>query len=257
MKKNTARLSDQVADQIKHLIKEKKLQSGDRLPSERALSEQLKISRSPIREAIRMLNSLGLLITKRGGGTYVQSEVHNWPSQVITPLAGLLHDDIQYRYDVLEARQALEKSTASLAAKRATPKDKQHIQYCFDTLVKHQVSGDKTMSARADAQFHLAIAEASHNAVLLQVMRGLFQVVLSTVTESRRAMFHYKDEETIRLLTHQHQAIMHAIFNADPEEAENLIDEHLHYVHDNLRSYEEDQARKERVQRLSIAKHLL
>lgn len=257
MKSTPTRLSDQIAEKIKSFIKEKQLQSGDRLPSERALSEQLAVSRSPVREAIRMLNSQGLLITKHGGGTYVQSDYQNWPTQSIAPLAGLLHDDLEYRYDVLEARQALEKSTAALAAVRATAQDKKNIQHCFNVLVEHQLAGNNEKSARADAQFHLAIAEASHNVVLVQVMRGLFQLVLSTVTENRRAMFHYNDTETTQLLTKQHEAVMHAIFAKQPEQAQQCIDEHLNYVHDNLRSYEEDQARKERVKRLFLPSFLL
>lgn len=257
MKNKSTRLSDQIADQIKTLIQEKNLQLGDRLPSERDLSEKLKVSRSPVREAIRMLNSQGLLITKRGGGTYVQLDSSQWADKSIAPLAGLLHQDLEYRYDVLEARQALEKKTAALAALRATAQDKENIQRCFDVLIKYQSISDNEMSARADAQFHLAIAEASHNAVLIQVMRGLFELVLSTVTENRNAMFQYKDAETTKQLTAQHQALMYAIFDGDPEQAEKMIDQHLFYVQNSLRSYEEDQARLERAQRLSTSHSLL
>lgn len=257
MKNKSTRLSDQIADQIKMLIEKNHLEIGDRLPSERDLSAKLKVSRSPVREAIRMLNSQGLLITKRGGGTYVQSAGPQWPTQSIAPLAGLLNQDLEYRYDVLEARQGLEKTTASLAALRATAQDKKNIQQCFDVLIKYQRLGDNEMSARADAQFHLAIAEASHNVVLIQVMRGLFELVLSTVTENRRAMFHYNDAETTKQLTAQHEALMHAIFNGNSKQAKEIIDQHLLYVQQSLRSYEEDKSRIERVQRLSTSHSLL
>lgn len=257
MKNKSTRLSDQIADQIKKLIQVNHLQVGDRLPSERDLSEQLQVSRSPVREAIRMLNSQGLLVTKRGGGTYVQLTSAQWSNKTIAPLAGLLHQDLEYRYDVLEARQALEKKTAALAALRATEKDKENIQRCFDVLIKYQRLGDNEMSARADAQFHLAIAEASHNVVLIQVMRGLFELVLSTVTENRHTMFQYNDAETTQQLTTQHASLMDAILNNNPEQAEKMIDQHLLYVQNSLRSYQEDQARLERAQRLSTSQSLL
>lgn len=251
------RLSDQIAEQIKQLIHQENLQPGDRLPSERVLTERFGVSRPPIREAIRMLASEGLVITRRGGGTYVQSDIANWPNQIMAPLAELIKEDPHYRYDVLEARHALERSTARHAALRATQKDKDNIQQCFDIMVNYQQRGDTELSARADAQFHLAIAEASHNLVLLQVMRGLFTVVLSTVQENRQTMFRLSDPQTLKDLTNQHHALMQAIFTGDPTQAGHVIGQHLEYVHLNIRTADEDDARLQRSNRLSTHTSLL
>lgn len=250
MKKPSTRLSDQIAERITLLIQEQNMQAGDRLPSERDLAEQFGVSRPPIREAIRMLASQGLLITKHGGGTYVQTNDWDWPTQAIAPIGELINSDPFYRYDVLEARQALESSTAWHAALRADEKDKEHIQRCFDQMLAHQKSGDMDLSAKADARFHLAIAEASHNVVLLQVMQGLFNLVLSTVEESRRTMFRFNDPKTIEQLTAQHEALMHAIFAGDPEKASQVIHQHLNYVDQNTRAADEDEARRQRANRV-------
>lgn len=257
MQKPSTRLSDQMAERIKQLIKEQNMQSGDRLPSERDLAEQFGVSRPPIREAIRTLASQGRLFTKRGGGTYVQDNDWDWPTQAIAPLGELISADPFYRYDVLEARLALENSTAWHAALRATDKDKKHIQHCFDQMISHQQSGDMDLSARADARFHLAIAEASHNVVLFQVMQGLFNVVLSTVEQNRRTMFRFQDPKTIEQLTTQHEALMQAIFAGDPELASQITRQHLEYVDHTIRAADEDEARRQRSNRILTQSPLL
>lgn len=251
-KQSRSRLSDQVAEKIRQLIQEKHLQPGDRIPSERQLAEQLEVSRVPIREALRSLCSEGLLMTRRGGGTYVQdSDLMNWPAQSIAPLEELIHEDPLYRYDVLEARRALEASTAWHAAHRATEADKKRIEHCFQVMVRHQQNQDADLSARADAQFHLAIAMASHNVVLLQLMNGLFQLVFSTVKENRRAMFEFDNAREVEILTEQHEGVMKAILNGDADRARELIGHHLDHVQAKVRLSEENKAREQRIFRFS------
>lgn len=249
---SSSRLSDHVAEKIRLLINEQQLQPGDRIPSERQLAEQLAVSRVPIREALRALNSQGLLVTRRGGGTYVQeTDLMNWPAQSIAPLGELISQDPLYRYDVLEARHALEASTVWHAAQRATESDKHHIRHCFDVMVRHQQNQDAELSARADAQFHLAIAQASHNVVLLQIMNGLFQLVFSTVKENRRAMFEFDNAREVELLTRQHEGVMNAILQGEADLARELIGRHLNHVQDKVRLSEENNAREQRVSRFN------
>lgn len=178
------RLSDKVTEQLHALVRKGQWQPGQRLPGERQLAVELGVSRTSLREAIQRLISQGVLYSRHGDGTYVQSPGHSFLSPgPLEPLATLLSQDPEYRYDVLEARAALESSTAWYAALRATPEDKARIRRCFDVMVHHQQSGDYELSARADAQFHLAIAEAAHNVVLLRVMYSLFDLVFSTVMQ--------------------------------------------------------------------------
>ncbi|KGF31665.1 transcriptional regulator LldR [Oligella urethralis] len=251
MTNNFTRVADKIKDQIKQLIQARQLAVGERLPSERDLAELFEVSRSAVREAIRALNSQGLVVTRPGGGTFVQTDIMTWPSQSFATLTTLLSDDPHYRYDVLEARHALEISTAWYAAQRATPEDKRKIQTCLDIMLKHQQRGEMEEAAQADARFHLAIAEASHNLVLLQIMRGLFDLVFSTVKENRRLMFTMDDVKNHRHLTEQHEAVMQAIVNHDPERAKTVMGEHLDFVSHSIRSSEEDAARIQRMHRLS------
>lgn len=245
------RLSDRVAQQLLELIQTTQLQSGAKLPTERALSEQLGVSRTALREAIQKLASRGVLESRVGSGTFLRERMQEWPDQAVAPLIPLIRDDPQYRYDVLETRQMIEINTAWHAAQRATDKDKDHIRRCFDEMLRHQKSQDAANSARADAQFHLAIAEASHNAVLVQLMGSLFELVLGTVAQNRRLMFVHDDLSTLEHLTAQHRNLMQAIVDGEPEQARSAIGQHLAYVHEKLSESDAEAARRKRLDRFS------
>ncbi len=117
-------------------------------------------------------------------------------------------------------------------------------------MLDHQQNGHAELAARADAQFHLAIAEASHNLVLVQVTHSLFTTVLSTVARNRHDMFHLSAPVTVQALTEQHQALMQAILDGDPQRARQCIDEHLEHVRVTIQRLDEDHARQERSTRL-------
>lgn len=246
------RLSDKVAENLLGLIQQKGLQVGDRLPAERHLALELGVSRPSLREAIQKLASQGILVSRRGDGTYVQGAARaDWLDNAINPLADLLNVDPSYRYDILETRQALEGSTAYLAAQRATTQDKIRVRQFYDVMMQYQNKGNYELAARADAQFHLAIAEASHNVVLLQVMRSLFDLVLSSVATNRYSMLTAQEEVVGQALAQQHQQLLLCIENGDAEGARDAISAHLEYVSVTLLRIDEDLARKARASRLA------
>ncbi|MPS78074.1 MAG: transcriptional regulator LldR [Achromobacter sp.] len=249
------RLSDQVAEKLLSLIQAQDIPPGGRLPAERGLAQSLGVSRTALREAIQKLSSHGILTSRVGAGTFLAADARPWPQQSMSPLGALMQQDPQYRYDVLESRYALESSTASYAAQRATDADKAKIQRCFDQMVQHQQRGNAELSAHADAQFHLAIAEASHNLVLLQIMRGLFDLMLSTVAQNRRNMLILDSPASQDKLTHQHQALMQSILDGDPEQARAVIGQHLDYIRATLIKTDEDAARHDRSTRLPSPMH--
>lgn len=246
-------LVEHLTDDIRALIRERQLAPGERLPAERQLAQQLGASRSSVREAIRVLVNQGVLRTRRGGGTYVDGQQptpeNRTHHQLFTALDPLVSGDPAYRYDVLEARHALEAGTVWHAALRATDEDKARIRQCFDAIADHQARGDSVQTARADANFHLAIAEASHNAVMLQTMQGMFELLEATVTENRQRM--YVLPRTQEQLAAQHQAVMDAVFRGDAEAARQAVCSHLEYVHARVRELDEDEARRMRTSRLT------
>lgn len=157
------------------------------MPAERQLATSLGVSRPSLREAIQQLNSQGVLSSRRGDGTYIQQLPEQWPQQlIVNPISNLIEEDPLYRFDVQEARLLLEGGTAWYAALRSTPEDRAKIHHYFNEISRHQNAGDSAQAAVADAEFHLAIAEASHNVVLIQMMRSLFDLLQYNVLLGRK-----------------------------------------------------------------------
>lgn len=233
---------------IKTLIDQRQLKSGDRLPAERQLARELAVSRSSLREAIRVLMSDGVLYNKRGGGTWLSRPPPLWSdTRIVHPLKHLMATDPDYHYDILEARHAIEASTAWYAALRATAADKARLQSCFDAIQQQEpISAE--MAAQADVRFHLAIAEASHNIVLLQTMRGFFDLLQSSVADSRQRM--YRVSHIFSHLTEQHEELLMAILANDAKRAQKAAQYHLGFVHTTLKNLHEDTARQQRSARL-------
>ena len=121
---------------------------------------------------------------------------------------------------------------------------KRKFKLCFDATL----SEDPDLASQADVRFHLAIAEASHNVVLLQTMRGFFDVLHSSVKQSRQRM--YLVPPVFSQLTEQHQAVMEAIFAGDADGARKAMMAHLSFVHTTMKRFDEDQARHARITRL-------
>ena len=97
-------------------------------------------------------------------------------------------------------------------------------------------------------RFHLAIAEASHNVVLLQTMRGFFDLLQSSVKQSRQRM--YLVPPVFAQLTEQHEAVLNALLTGDAEAARKAMMAHLGFVHTTIKRFDEDQARQARITRL-------
>ncbi len=245
------RISDKVALQLRALVNEQQLQPGDRLPAERVLSVQLGVSRTALREAIAQLSSQGLLRARVGGGTYVcspQERARTTIEEPLVPYLPLFQGDPEYRFDVLEIRHALEGAAAWHAALRATDADRARIRTAFAVMLAAHGKDDPAGEARADADFHLAIAEASHNLVLLQVMRGLFELLQTNISQSREKL--YTSPRTFSPLSDQHREMMDAVLAGDPERARAAAHAHLEFVHTTLRVLDEDDARRARASRL-------
>jgi len=241
----TRRLTDEVAERLRKLIDDRGLEAGMKLPAERQLAALLGVSRNSVREALQVLNTQGVLMSRRGGGTFVRWQHDTWSEQnIVQPIKTLLADDPGYSYDILEARHAIEASTAWHAAMRATAADKEKLRLCFEATQ----GDDPDLASRADVRFHLAIAEASHNIVLLQTMRGFFDLLQSSVIESRQRM--YLVPPVFARLTEQHEAVLNAILDGDAEGARRAMMAHLGFVHTTIKQFDDDLARQARITRL-------
>ncbi|WP_089603553.1 transcriptional regulator LldR [Acinetobacter piscicola] len=244
------KVSDKVVQSLHMLIEEKNMQVGERLPAERKLCEQLGVSRSSLREALSQLTSMGMLVNKVGAGTYLQQLPVNWSQyQIVEPLSNLIDEDPAYRFDVQEARTILEGGSAWYAAQRATKEDIEKIRYYYDQITYFQSLGDDDQASNADAKFHLAIAEASHNLVLIQMMRGLFDLLQFNVVLGRRKV--YSEARRFDQLHDQHFQVMDAIERHDPDAARDAVCGHIEFVVQQVRMIDEEEARRQRASRLN------
>lgn len=244
------KVSDKVVQSLRILIEHNNMQVGDRLPAERKLCEQLSVSRSSLREAIQQLTSMGILQSRGGAGTFLQQLSSNWSQhQIIQPLSHLIDQDPAYRFDVQEARIVLEGGTAWYAAQRATPEDLLNIRRCYEQISHSQGLGNDDQAAQADAKFHLAIAEASHNLVLIQMMRSLFDLLQFNVVLGRRKV--YSEPRRFDQLHLQHHQVMAAIERRDPEAARKAVCGHIEFVIQQVHSLDEEDARRQRASRLN------
>ncbi|MCY1263274.1 Pyruvate dehydrogenase complex repressor [compost metagenome] len=242
------RLSDDIVERLEAMILEGTLKGGERLPPERALAEQFGVSRPSLREAIQKLVAKGLLISRQGGGNYVTEELGSMFSD---PLLHLLENNPEAQRDLLEFRHTLEGSCAFYAAQRATAVDHQRLKQAFDTLQECYRQHGKVSRAEegaADANFHLAIAEASHNAVLLHTIRGLFDLLKRNVVTNIGGMYAQRDE-TREQLMRQHSDLYEAIVGGHAELARDVSQRHIDYVREVLTEAQAEALRLERAQR--------
>jgi GntR family transcriptional repressor for pyruvate dehydrogenase complex len=242
------RLADDIVDRIETLILEGTLKPGERLPAERALAEEFGVSRPSLREALQKLVARGLLQSRHGGGTFVSEALG---SSFRDPLLQLLEKNPEAQRDLLEFRHTLEGSVAYYAAKRATEPDRERLTAAFERLLDCYAREGRVSRAEegaADAHFHLAIAEASHNAVLLHTMRSLFELLERNVVTNIGGMYPLGTGVREALMA-QHGELYRAVMEGRAEDARAVSGRHLDYVEQVLADVQSEARRVERAQR--------
>lgn len=223
------KLSRSVVRQIEQLILRGILRPGERLPSERELSERFGVSRPSLREAIAELQERGLLATRAGAGVYVADVLGSAFSEALIRLFAAHEEAV---FDYVAFRRDLEGLAASRAAIHASDTDLKVIDTIYHKMEAAHSKRNPADEAELDAQFHLAIIEASHNVIMLHMMRSMFDLLREGVFYNRQAMF--KHRTTRDLLLEHHRAINDAVQARDPVAARAAIVTHLDYVEENL-----------------------
>jgi GntR family transcriptional regulator, transcriptional repressor for pyruvate dehydrogenase complex len=223
------RLSDSIAAQIEQLIVMGTLGPGHTLPAERVLSQKFGVSRPSLREALLRLEARGLLKVARGGGFAVTDVT---APTVANPLAHLLLSHPTAEQDVLELRHGLELVAAQFAALRATKADRAQLRLAFERMAGHRAKQDALASAQSDAEFHLAIAEASHNVALIHVMHGLHNLLRTTMRHAWDVM--YREPDSARMLYEQHRTLLDAVLSGNADRARDAAHLHLSFVRESL-----------------------
>jgi GntR family transcriptional regulator, transcriptional repressor for pyruvate dehydrogenase complex len=205
------RTFEEAIDQIAYAVHVGDLKVGDRLPAERQLAARMEISRPTLREAIAVLAQAGIVTVALGsrGGTIIKSDsvpAHLLDRGVQTRVSEVAH--------VLEARRLFEPQVAQLAASYATSEDFVRLRHTIDG---QRSAHDRDELGKWDERFHIALARATRNPAVVQIMRDLL----------RKLPIAWDMEHDVDLGTGMHERTIEALISKDPDAIDAVMDEHL------------------------------
>ncbi len=203
-------LYEDVLTRLADLIEQGQFRPGDRLPPERVLAERLQVSRATLREALRIMQQQNLIVSRVGSGNYIAE------ANVRSIIYNLKHLGLQ---DIFELRLLLDPPICALAAQRATSEDIARLEAILDRQQKQLANG--LSGAKADADFHSTLAQATHNRALVRLGQALIKVT----APSRGARLQTSARARASLLAHRR--ILEAVKAHAPEQANRAMQDHI------------------------------
>ncbi len=213
---------EMVAEKITELISSGGLEPGDRLPTEHELSERLGVSRTVVREAVKLLVVTGLVYTRRGSGLYVANKVSSLQTTMLNSLASFDPTDVISLY---EFRLLLEPAAARLAAERITPLELRDLRAVVALNRQSAEVQQRQLWSESDGTFHRMVAEATHNPFL--------SATIVTTIRTQNWVFEIAAGRTQALLltyVEQHTAILEAIQEGAADTAAQAMQTHLEWA---------------------------
>jgi len=224
----STRIYEEIVRQVKQLIAEGKLKSGDRLPPERDLAEKFMVSRTSVREALRALQSRGLIDIRAGEGAFIRDISVD---TLIEPLAMVILPHREAVGELFEARRLLEPAIAALAARRATRDER-----ILEEQSKEVAQGRTGVTQ--DTALHSAIANSAHNRAITRIVSALMDLL----TQSREESLLTPGRPT---RSHEdHRRILDAIRRRDELAAHRAMLDHLIAVESLVTGAQRDQGQK-------------
>jgi len=216
---------DTVASRIEQLVRSGELKSGDRLPPEPELAQKLRVSRSSVREALKGLMYLGLIRSRAGDGTYIESSLSRVLNQHFQWM--ILLNEVSH-LEIYEFRKTLEPEAAALAATRATAKQLKRMEVALNAMSRC-TSPDQFLAS--DIAFHEAFAEASGNAAIQTILRMLYHAT----TEARKAVMPFVGD--LRTHWRRHERVYRSIRDKKPKLARASVLDDLLFAEKLLRKH--------------------
>ncbi len=213
-----ASVKDQTLEQLKNYILSGVVQLGERLPSERALADALGVGRYSVREALKVLEAVGLVQSRVGEGTFLTTNTGASFGRILGLSLATWGGTM---IELLDARKMIEVEAARAAAERATRADLENIQRELRTM---NTAEDVREYLKADMRFHRCIGVASHNAIISQFINNLIDVLEEVLQEARLDTLPAQAEGG-----GTHQAIFEAIADSDADAAGVLIRSHIRF----------------------------
>ncbi len=223
------RLYEDVVAQIQRLVRTKKLSPGDRLPSERELAAALGIGRTSVREALRTLDSMGLIEVRSGMGAFLRNiGLDPYLATIRESLSFLLDVKEESLVELWEVRQGLEEQIASLAARRREVPHLAKLRRLTEEM-REGLDGPDTV-VRSGISFHRTLAEAAGNAVLLTV----WEAIASLIEKSQRRIVGIPGQAVQALA--KHTDLLRAVEEGDGAAARRAMQAHMEAEGDHLRA---------------------
>ncbi len=204
-----------IAERLLAQISEKRLRPGDPLPTERELMQSYRVGRSSVREALRILESKGL-IKSANNGAFAIAEYGSMLNHSLHLLLALQETNLR---ELFEVRKILEVEAAALAATRRTDEDLTRMARSIDEMVDGLSSQDRYITA--DLQFHLTVAEATRNRITLHMMHAIRELLHRALG----SIYHIPGSPQRSIA--QHRSILEAIATGHPDDARQRMREHL------------------------------
>ncbi len=214
------RIYEKVVEKLKESISSGEILPGDPLPSERQLMDNFGVSRSSLREAFRVMELLGLIESVPGKGRFVR-----YPKSVAEDEKNIRLEDSAV-LELMEARRVLDPAIAAASAMRATSSDLTKILRVLTSTEKRL--GEPRMRAQADFDFHLALAEATHNFVFVNITRMNFDLIMATHDKIYNLL---EDKDAF---LREHRLMYEAILDHDVELAREMASKHIDRIYKTL-----------------------
>ncbi|MFM1650533.1 FadR/GntR family transcriptional regulator [Brevibacillus sp. B_LB10_24] len=224
---SSKKIYEVITDELKQMILDGQLKPGDKLDSVQLLAEKFQVGRSAVREALSALQAMGLVEMKQGEGTFVRKfDTASLTAPLSTILMG--SEDI---LELLEIRKILEEGSAGLAARKWADEDLAAIEQALERM--RQGFDSEEVSDQADIDFHQAIAYASHNRLLIDMMKTISGAMSKSMRNTRK-MWLFGERASAERLYKEHVLIYKAIRDRDALMAQQRMLHHLLKVEDVL-----------------------
>jgi DNA-binding FadR family transcriptional regulator len=224
------KIPEEIVQQIKSFIKDGKLQPGEKLPPERTLADLLGVGRSSLREAINILETLGFVEVKKREGIFIRTVSS---VSMFDPLRQILEEDREKLYELYELRKDIELASIYTAAKLRTKADLTRIEQPLKRM--KEKSQDSCFSLSDDVEFHLAVAQATHNWLRVHILKNIFDLATDYMSLIVQKLI--EEKTGVFIVLEQHRNIYQAIQKKDQESARSLMNEHLTWVEDKWREF--------------------
>lgn len=219
----TPQLSDEIVQQIKNAIAENKFQCGDKLPSERELSDQFNVSRVTVRDALNTLHTLGLINVKKGknGGAYITKPTAD---PIIENFKNLVRYGIIDYWHLFDARLYIEPMASQVVAQQ---KNRSHeLNYIKEILnnAESNLSISWKRARQLNVSFHNEIAKLTKNEIIIYMTESITQAFSLAIIEKTE---NYLNQNIVYKFINEHRSILNSIENNQPEKAYDLTKKHL------------------------------